>query len=239
MRKKYRNRCHKRRRRKRLRFGMNRRRNASAASETNDCLGSDTDEKFGFQSGSDYTLETFKKYADEYKRRYFGVKGATESIDFQDDNREKRLEPSVVDIEGEYWRIVEDPTDEIEVLASLSLFLFVTIITDNSFHVLIEIQVLYGADLDTATFGSGFPKASAENKISLDPCVLSGWNLNNLPRLPCSVLSFEKEDISGVLVPWLYVGMCFSSFCWVSLWLIFKVLSAFHPSFAIKISLLY
>ncbi|URE22153.1 lysine-specific demethylase JMJ14-like [Musa troglodytarum] len=189
MRKKSRNRCHKRRRRrKRLRFGMTRRRNASAASETNDCLGSDTDEKFGFQSGSDYTLETFKEYADEYKRQYFGVKGATESIDFRDDNREKRLEPSVVDIEGEYWQIVEDPTDEIE--------------------------VLYGADLDTATFGSGFPKASAENKISLDPCVLSGWNLNNLPRLPCSVLSFEKEDISGVLVPWLYVGMCFSSFCW-------------------------
>ncbi|URE22149.1 lysine-specific demethylase JMJ14-like [Musa troglodytarum] len=191
MRKKSRNRCHKRRRRrKRLRFGMTRRRNASAASETNDCLGSDTDEKFGFQSGSDYTLETFKEYADEYKRQYFGVKGATESIDFRDDNREKRLEPSVVDIEGEYWQIVEDPTDEIE--------------------------VLYGADLDTATFGSGFPKASAENKISLDPCVLSGWNLNNLPRLPCSVLSFEKEDISGVLVPWLYVGMCFSSFCWVT-----------------------
>ncbi|URE33970.1 lysine-specific demethylase JMJ14-like [Musa troglodytarum] len=124
---------------------MTRRRNASAASETNDCLGSDTDEKFGFQSGSDYTLETFKEYADEYKRQYFGVKGATESIDFRDDNREKRLEPSVVDIEGEYWQIVEDPTDEIE--------------------------VLYGADLDTATFGSGFPKASAENKISLDPCV--------------------------------------------------------------------
>ncbi|KAJ8459667.1 hypothetical protein OPV22_032593 [Ensete ventricosum] len=187
VRKKSRNRCHKRgRRRKRLRFGMTRRRNASAASETNDCVGSDTDEKFGFQSGSDYTLETFKKYADEYKRRYFGVKGATGSIDFQDDNCEKRLEPSVEDIEGEYWWIVEDPTDE----------------------------VLYGADLDTATFGSGFPKSSAENKITLDPYVLSGWNLNNLPRLPCSVLSFEKEDISGVLVPWLYVGMCFSSFCW-------------------------
>ncbi|RWW00120.1 hypothetical protein BHE74_00022736 [Ensete ventricosum] len=88
--------------------------NASAASETNDCVGSDTDEKFGFQSGSDYTLETFKKYADEYKRRYFGVKGATGSIDFQDDNCEKRLEPSVEDIEGEYWWIVEDPTDEVE-----------------------------------------------------------------------------------------------------------------------------
>lgn len=78
-------------------------------------------------------------------------------------------------------------------------------------------QVLYGADLDTANFGSGFPKIFSENKAELDPYALSGWNLNNLPRLPGSVLSFEKEDISGVLVPWLYVGMCFSSFCWVSL----------------------
>ncbi|URE33966.1 lysine-specific demethylase JMJ14-like [Musa troglodytarum] len=154
---------------------MTRRRNASAASETNDCLGSDTDEKFGFQSGSDYTLETFKEYADEYKRQYFGVKGATESIDFRDDNREKRLEPSVVDIEGEYWQIVEDPTDEIE--------------------------VLYGADLDTATFGSGFPKASAENKISLDPCVLSGWNLNNLPRLPCSVTQLSPSVLKSEGIP--------------------------------------
>jgi hypothetical protein len=43
----------------------------------------------------------------------------------------------------------------------------------------------------------------------------SGWNLNNLPRLQGSVLAFEGGDISGVLVPWVYVGMCFSSFCWV------------------------
>lgn len=49
-----------------------------------------------------------------------------------------------------------------------------------------------------------------------DKYASSGWNLNNLPRLPGSVLCFEGCDISGVLVPWLYVGMCFSSFCWVS-----------------------
>lgn len=45
----------------------------------------------------------------------------------------------------------------------------------------------------------------------------SSWNLNNLARRSGSVLSFEDSDISGVLVPWLYVGMCFSSFCWVKL----------------------
>lgn len=73
----------------------------------------------------------------------------------------------------------------------------------------------YGADLDTATFGSGFVKLSSSDGNKQDPYGLSGWNLNFLPRLPGSVTSFEDEDIPGVVVPWLYVGMCFSSFCWV------------------------
>lgn len=77
-------------------------------------------------------------------------------------------------------------------------------------------QVYYGADLETGVFGSGFPKAlSMVTKSESDLYATSGWNLNNLPRLPGSVLCFEESDISGVLVPWLYVGMCFSSFCWV------------------------
>jgi len=76
--------------------------------------------------------------------------------------------------------------------------------------------VYYGADLETGVFGSGFSKASSIPKGYPDQYAHSGWNLNNFPRLPGSVLSFEGSDISGVLVPWLYVGMCFSSFCWVS-----------------------
>lgn len=77
-------------------------------------------------------------------------------------------------------------------------------------------QVLYGADLETGVFGSGFPKAPSSSSSNVEPYLHSGWNLNNFPRLPGSILSFESEDISGVLVPWLYIGMCFSSFCWVS-----------------------
>lgn len=80
----------------------------------------------------------------------------------------------------------------------------------------VMLQVSYGADLETGAFGSGFPKASSMlTKSDANQYVMSGWNLNNLPRLPGSVLCFEESDISGVLVPWLYVGMCFSSFCWV------------------------
>lgn len=74
----------------------------------------------------------------------------------------------------------------------------------------------YGADLETGALGSGFPKKSSLTKGDSDQYALSGWNLNNFARLPGSALYFEESDISGVVVPWLYVGMCFSSFCWVS-----------------------
>ncbi|KAE8794745.1 Lysine-specific demethylase 5A [Hordeum vulgare] len=170
----------KRKRRKKLRFGMSRRRPSADSA--------DQDEKFGFQSGSDFTLEEFQKYADMFKEQYFGMKGSDE-ISLSEIKKHKEIwRPSVEEIEGEYWRIVVCPDDEVE--------------------------VDYGADLDTAIFSSGFPKLSLSDANKQDPYGLSCWNLNNLRRQPRSVLSFETEDISGVVVPWLYVGMCFSSFCW-------------------------
>lgn len=69
--------------------------------------------------------------------------------------------------------------------------------------------------METGKFGSGFPKAEAGSGVATH-YENSGWNLNNIARDPGSMLSFEEGDISGVLVPWLYIGMCFSSFCWVS-----------------------
>ena len=41
-----------------------------------------------------------------------------------------------------------------------------------------------------------------------------GWNLNNLPNIQGSLLRHITTPINGVNVPWLYVGMLFSSFCW-------------------------
>ncbi len=42
------------------------------------------------------------------------------------------------------------------------------------------------------------------------------WNVNNLSRSPCSMLRYAKCDqlVTGVMVPWLYVGSCMSAFCW-------------------------
>ncbi|XP_010509692.1 PREDICTED: lysine-specific demethylase JMJ15-like [Camelina sativa] len=139
------------------------------------------EEKFGFSSGSDFTLKEFEKYDRSFKKSYFERK---------DNAADTEWAPSVEEIEGEYWRIIEKPTDEVE--------------------------VYYGADLERRVLGSGFYKGvdMLTGDTEVDQYIHSGWNLNNLPRLPGSLLSYEPCDISGVVVPWLYVGMCFSTFCW-------------------------
>ena len=42
----------------------------------------------------------------------------------------------------------------------------------------------------------------------------TGWNLVNMASSEGSVLQHLQTSINGVNVPWLYVGMLFSSFCW-------------------------
>ncbi len=89
------------------------------------------------------------------------------------------------DVEREFWRLVESITEMVE--------------------------VEYGADIHSTTHGSGFPTIE---KNPLDPYSTDLWNLNILPLHPESLFRHIKSDISGMTVPWLYVGMCFSTFCW-------------------------
>ncbi|BFZ10485.1 hypothetical protein BsWGS_13524 [Bradybaena similaris] len=78
-----------------------------------------------------------------------------------------------------------------------------------------NVMVQYGADIHAMEMGSGFPTKTTEDLLPEDEeYVTSGWNLNNLPVLEQSVLCHINADISGMKVPWCYVGMCFSSFCW-------------------------
>ncbi|KAL6547915.1 hypothetical protein OROHE_009620 [Orobanche hederae] len=82
-----------------------------------------------------------------------------------------------------------------------------------------EVDVIYGSDLDTSVYGSGFPRqidqrtSLVEDDVWNEYCT-SPWNLNNLPKLPGSMLRAVHQNIAGVMVPWLYIGMLFSSFCW-------------------------
>lgn len=78
-----------------------------------------------------------------------------------------------------------------------------------------DVTVEYGADLHSMDHGSGFPTMATASQFSSDQdYARSPWNLNNLPVLPGSVLAHIHADISGMKIPWLYVGMCFATFCW-------------------------
>lgn len=88
-----------------------------------------------------------------------------------------------------------------------------------------QVHVMYGNDIDTAALGSGFPTKSRADKwqafkrLSVaqrqeyDSYASSPWNLNNLPTSEGSLLQLVDGNISGVIVPWLYMGMTFSAFC--------------------------
>mmetsp|Transcript_20440 Transcript_20440/g.82576 ORF Transcript_20440/g.82576 Transcript_20440/m.82576 type:complete len:435 (+) Transcript_20440:718-2022(+) len=99
-------------------------------------------------------------------------------------------EPTIDEIEEQYWKI----SGEAERL----------------------VYIPYGSDLDTREVGSGFPNPRNEKHSGgeYDEYLRCPWNLNIFPELNGSLLSYLTESIKGVTVPWLYLGMIFSSFCY-------------------------
>uniref|UniRef100_A0A4W4DZE5 [histone H3]-trimethyl-L-lysine(4) demethylase n=1 Tax=Electrophorus electricus TaxID=8005 RepID=A0A4W4DZE5_ELEEL len=79
-----------------------------------------------------------------------------------------------------------------------------------------DVTVEYGADIASKEFGSGFPMKGGRFKVAPhdEKYLNCGWNLNNMAMMDPSVLTHVTADICGMTLPWLYVGMCFSSFCW-------------------------
>jgi len=126
----------------------------------------DDDEEFGYGDGKMFTLTTFKKYANAFKKKWFDM--------------DEEIPPE--EIENAFWRIVENCED--------------------------NVQVHYGSDLDVSNTGSGFPNDPEDLKQA------SGWNLNIFAKWPGSLLSYLHENIGGVTIPMMYVGMLFSAFCW-------------------------
>lgn len=134
---------------------------------------------FGFEEGGIYSLRQFQDKAHRFKDSYFEPKMPYDPV-----TNAKRT-ATEDDVEREFWRLVESPSEEVE--------------------------VEYGADIHSTTHGSGFPTIE---KNPRDPYSTDLWNLNILPLHPESLFRHIKSDISGMTVPWLYVGMCFSTFCW-------------------------
>ncbi|XP_026125631.1 lysine-specific demethylase 5C isoform X3 [Carassius auratus] len=160
-------------------------------------------EAFGFEQATrEYTLQSFGEMADTFKADYF--------------NMPVHMVPTEL-VEKEFWRLVSSIEE--------------------------DVTVEYGADIHSKDFGSGFPVNNGKRHLSDEeevsffffyfsffPCfgqeskliplfllqeyARSGWNLNVMPVLEQSVLCHINADISGMKVPWLYVGMVFSAFCW-------------------------
>ncbi|KAL0962212.1 hypothetical protein UPYG_G00337160 [Umbra pygmaea] len=69
-----------------------------------------------------------------------------------------------------------------------------------------HVAVHYGK-VDTNTHGSGFPVGKSE------PFSKHGWNLTVLPNNSGSILR-HLGAVPGVTIPWLNIGMIFSTSCW-------------------------
>ncbi|KAJ3532839.1 hypothetical protein NM688_g7365 [Phlebia brevispora] len=157
---------------------------------------------FGFDEGEEHSLSSFQARDLEFRKLWFtshppsDADGDRERIyDGDPSTRVNAQDPTInrfgdvvvseTDVEREFWRLVQSPNETVE--------------------------VEYGADVHSTTHGSAMPTLETH---PLNPYSKDAWNLNNIPILPDSLLRFIKSDISGMTVPWTYVGMIFSTFCW-------------------------
>ncbi|XP_071069616.1 lysine-specific demethylase 5D-like isoform X3 [Dasypus novemcinctus] len=129
----------------------------------------------------------FEQATQEYTLQSFGEMADSFKADYF--NMPVHMVPTDL-VEKEFWRLVNSIEE--------------------------DVTVEYGADIHSREFGSGFPVSSSKGNLSPEEeeYATSGWNLNVMPVLEQSVLCHINADISGMKVPWLYVGMVFSAFCW-------------------------
>ncbi|XP_063063979.1 lysine-specific demethylase 5C [Engraulis encrasicolus] len=129
----------------------------------------------------------FEQATREYTLQSFGEMADTFKADYF--NMPVHMVPTEL-VEREFWRLVSSIEE--------------------------DVTVEYGADIHSKDFGSGFPMNNGQRNLNNEEeeYARSGWNLNVMPILDQSVLCHINADISGMKVPWLYVGMVFSAFCW-------------------------
>lgn len=152
-----------------------------------------TGNDYGFDDGETHSLWSFWQRAEAFRTSWWQNR-EREAIWQPPEGKPNgvtrrlgstQLAVSEDDVEREFWRLVHSPDETVE--------------------------VEYGADVHSTTHGSALPTLETH---PLNPYSRDGWNLNNLPILAGSLLRYIKSDISGMTVPWVYVGMIFSTFCW-------------------------
>ncbi|KAI5965687.1 uncharacterized protein KGF55_001049 [Candida pseudojiufengensis] len=83
-----------------------------------------------------------------------------------------------------------------------------------------DLEVKYGADIHNLKPGeiSGFPMSNTPNLDTSNPQIQyyinHPYNLTKLPFAKGSLLNYINTSISGMTVPWIYIGSLLSTFCW-------------------------
>uniref|UniRef100_H2Y6C8 [histone H3]-trimethyl-L-lysine(4) demethylase n=1 Tax=Ciona savignyi TaxID=51511 RepID=H2Y6C8_CIOSA len=173
------------------------------------CIAKECNKKtqaYGFeQARKEYTLQSFGEMADAFKSEYF--------------TKPVHMVPTEA-VEREFWRLVgsleEDLTVEygadIHVIENGSGFPRMCDAERRQLSSEEEEEVLCKMLKQAMKYFLSCFKN--KNSSCCQEYAKSGWNLNNLPVQEQSLLRSISGDISGMKIPWVYVGMCFSAFCW-------------------------
>uniref|UniRef100_A0A060TA64 ARAD1D24640p n=1 Tax=Blastobotrys adeninivorans TaxID=409370 RepID=A0A060TA64_BLAAD len=135
------------------------------------------DPRYKFKEAPSYNLRQFQQKAELFLTTYFrtrrGDQGSTAA-------------PTAREIESEYWRIITNPSEGVE--------------------------VEYGADVHTSVIQSGFPQIEKDQRDVQE--AIHPWNANVLPFHPMSFFRHAGTEIPYLTKPWIYIGMIFSGLNW-------------------------
>lgn len=155
--------------------------------------------EYGFvTSNTAYSLQDFQMLNNDFKQKYFeNILSKTQrdylyhlSKDYMND--ETKEQQYVDFLENEFWDNLVN--------------------NDQS-----NIKVNYGADIHNLKPGqiSGFPmNYPFDENCKNDFYTNHSFNLTKLPFAKGSLLNHLNDRISGMTIPWLYIGSLFSTFCW-------------------------
>lgn len=187
----------------------------------NECLIGSTSvySEYGFEEEfeNQFSLKEFKKYCDEWEIKVFQLikKGAL-NVGFKTSDEELKNNKFTEDnMNRMFWNLTNG----------------VISLPEGEFK---NLKIRYGADINSSIPGevSGFPTVDNPRITTEDSKYFnSEWNLTKLPFAKGSLLEYichslgeeivsgnevikKEEQISGMSVPWLYIGGPLSTFCW-------------------------
>lgn len=153
--------------------------------------------EYGFvTSNTPYLIEEFQQLNDEFKEKYFRNMG---------EKGERCKELSKL--------YLTDPSCEEEYVDTLETEFWENLVENDESR----IRVNYGADIHNLEPGQilGFPmNYPYKEELAKDYYMNHSFNLTKLPFAKGSLLNHLNDRISGMTIPWLYIGLLFSTFCW-------------------------